>query len=147
MCSVRQAASVGVLFPGHSDSAEDSPLSACQVRFVLHAHAAVHTSLDWHVQLADPAHQAREKLLASCICLFLIKPLYANVKVQNPLLPHGKQGGLYIAGLVALFQENKAVFAPTLGSFCLGMNDLFPVFLPKMLPYVVSNYVSCENLN
>lgn len=112
---------MGVLFPGHSDEAGDSPLSACQVRFALHAQAAVCTSLDWHVQLADLAHQGRAELLASCVCLCLGKLLYANVKVQNPLLPHSKQEELHVAGLVVLFQGNKAVFAPTLRSFCLGM--------------------------
>lgn len=114
LCSVGQVASVGVLFPGHSDEAGDSPLSACQVRFVLHAQAAGCTSLDWHVQLADPAHQGREELLASCVCLCLTKLLYANVKVQKPLLPHGKQRGLHVAGLVGLFPGEQ-------GLFCLGM--------------------------
>lgn len=116
--------SLGALFPGHSDGEENSPLSACQVRFMLHAQAAVRTSLDWHVQLADPAYQRGEKLLASCICLCLINLLCANFKVQNLLLLRGKQGGLHIAGLVELFQGNKALFAPNLGSFCLGVVSL-----------------------
>lgn len=103
LCSVGQAASVGVLFPGRSDEAGDSPLSACQVRFALRAQAAACTSLDWHLQLADPAHRGRAELPASCVCLCLIKLCYANIEVQNPLFPHGKQGGSHVAGPAVLF--------------------------------------------
>lgn len=87
LCAVGRVASVGVLFPGHSGEAGGSPLSVCQIRFALPAQAALCASPDWHVCLADPAHQGEEELLASCICLCLRKLLYANVKVQNLYFP------------------------------------------------------------
>lgn len=70
-----------------------SPLSACQVSFVLPAQAAGCTSPHWHVQLTAPA------------CLSFGKLLYANGKVKNTDFPTARQGGVHGMGLVGLFLE------------------------------------------
>lgn len=96
LCSAGQAASVGVLFPGHAVEAGGSPLSACQVRFMLPAQAAVRTSRDPHVQLADPAHCGGEELLASCARLRLTKLLCANGKTQTPPVSPWQAAGMLL---------------------------------------------------
>lgn len=120
LCSVGQVASVGVLFPGRSDEAGDSPLSACQVRFALHAQAAVRTSLDWHLHLADPAHHGGEEPLASCVCLYLI----CKCQSTKPPVSPWQAGRIVCCWLAMHFPEEQGCVCSNPGLVLPG-NELF----------------------